>query len=170
MATVEDKAGKEFWNEQWSGNLVPDAADPSKSGLGNLFTKRMDRLFSDIFRDQETEGKLFLELGCGSSIWLPYFAKRFGFEVSGIDYSPAGVDKERAILKKAGVDGDIIQADFFDPPNELLEKFDAVYSYGVAEHFVPTERAISAFASFLRPGGVMITIVPNMTGSVGFLQ
>jgi hypothetical protein len=45
-----------------------------------------------------------------------------------------------------------------------------VYSSGVAEHFIPTERCLAAFAGFLKPGGKMITIIPNMTGSVGLLQ
>lgn len=170
MAKVEDKAGKEFWDEMWSGAAVPTAADPALSGLGNLFTKRIDKLFSEIFRDLETQGKQFLELGCGSSIWLPYFAKHFGFKVTGVDYSEIGCRKEVQILRKAGVDGDVVQADFFKPPEELIESFDFVYSSGVAEHFTPTEACLSAFAAFLKPGGTMITTVPNMTGAVGWLQ
>lgn len=169
MEAVKDKAGRKFWDEQWSGQSIPDAANPANGGFGNLFTKRMDKLFSGIFHGEETHGKRLLELGCGSSIWLPYFAKRFGFDISGIDYSPEGVENERAILAKAGCDGDILQADFFAPPVELLESFDVAYSSGVAEHFEPTERVIEAFSGFLRPGGVMITIVPNMVGSIGGL-
>jgi len=111
-----------------------------------------------------------LALGCGTSIWLPYFVREFGFKVSGVDYSEIGCRQEKQILQQAEVEGEIVCADFFNPPAYLLEKSDYVYSFGVAEHFTPTEDCLSAFASFLKPGGTMITMIPNMTGAVGRLQ
>src|SRR5262249_589370 len=50
------------------------------------------------------------------------------------------------------------------------EAFDAVVSFGVVEHFVPTSRVVLALARFIRPGGVVVTIVPNMAGWLGALQ
>ena len=44
-------------------------------------------------------------------------------------------------------------------------KFDA--SFGVLEHFTDTEETLVQFAKFLRPGGLMITTVPNLEGLVG---
>lgn len=167
---VKDKAGKEFWDKMWEEMEVSKAADPHLPGLKNLFTRRMDEFFRGVFAGTETAGQLFLELGCGTSIWLPYFAREFGFKVSGIDYSEIGCRQEKQILKQAGVEGEIVCTDFFNPPANLLEKFDYVYSGGVAEHFTPTEDCLSAFAAFLKPGGTMITTIPNMTGAVGWLQ
>lgn len=127
----------------------------------------MHERFVELFKGVETTGKSLIELGCGASIWLPYFAKEFGFKVSGLDYSEAGCEKERRILANSGIEGEITCGDFFDPPKELLGKFDFAYSSGVAEHFVPTERCLSAFAAFLKPGGTIITLVPNLTGVIG---
>lgn len=53
----------------------------------------------------------FLEIGCARSRWLPYFAKEFGFEVSGIDYSEVGSQQATQILFNEGVQGNIVFAD-----------------------------------------------------------
>lgn len=166
---IKDKAGKQFWDGVWNETVIPKAANPHLPGIKNLFVRRMDKFFRGIFEGTETIGKSFLELGCGTSIWLPYFAKEFGFKVTGIDYSEIGCGQERQILQKADVEGEIICADFFNPPSSLLGTFDYVYSGGVVEHFLPTEDCISAFAAFLKPGGTMITTIPNLTGTIGWL-
>jgi SAM-dependent methyltransferase len=111
-----------------------------------------------------------LEIGAARSTWLPYFNREFGFQVAGIDYSEVGCTQARAILDRAGVDGTIVCADFFSPPAELLGAFDVVVSFGVAEHFRDTPAALARFAGFLKPGGLMITSVPNLTGLVGWIQ
>lgn len=169
VAAVQDKAGKNFWDDLWGGMDIPSAVNPQLPGAGNLFNRRLDALYHQIFAGIDTKQKTFLELGCAMSVWLPYFAKEFGFRVTGLDYSEIGCEQERQVLQKAEVQGEIICADFFNPPAELTEQFDYVYSSGVAEHFIPTERCLAAFASFLKPGGTMITIVPNLTGTVGWL-
>lgn len=118
----------------------------------------------------ETQGRELLECGCGGSVLLPYFAKEFGFRVSGVDYSEAGCRLARRVLQEANVEGEIICADFFSPPKELCGRFDVVVSFGVAEHFTNTASCIVAFGRLLRPGGLLITSVPNMAGPIGGLQ
>jgi SAM-dependent methyltransferase len=58
----------------------------------------------------------------------------------------------------------------FEPPPELLRRFDVVFSLGVVEHFEDTTTALKALSAFLKPGGVLLTIIPNMTGLIGDLQ
>jgi 2-polyprenyl-3-methyl-5-hydroxy-6-metoxy-1,4-benzoquinol methylase len=162
------KAEKAHWEHVWSESTLPAGADPAIGGIRNLFVRRMDELFRQILGGT-AEGKTMLELGCGGSVWLPYFAKRFGLRVSGVDYSEKGCRLAEEILKKESVEGRIHRSDFFDPPDELLGRFDVVYSAGVAEHFDPTAPCLAAFARYLAPGGLMITVVPNMTGAVALL-
>ncbi len=116
------------------------------------------------------KGATLLEIGCACSSWLPYFAKEYGFEVSGIDYSEIGCEQERQILYRAGVQGSIICADLFHPPDNLIEVFDVVLSMGVAEHFEDTSRYIQAVMRYMKKGGIVITIIPNMTGIIGWAQ
>ena len=60
--------------------------------------------------------------------------------------------------------------DLFAPLPDLVQAFDAVVSFGVVEHFVPTSRVIGALSQFIRPGGVVVTIIPNLVGWLGALQ
>jgi 2-polyprenyl-3-methyl-5-hydroxy-6-metoxy-1,4-benzoquinol methylase len=169
MAVVQDKAGKNYWDSVWEEIEIPEPANPHSSGIRNLFYRRLDGIFREIFSSDKPQGKKILEVGCAQSVLLPYFAREFGFKVAGLDYSEIGCQQERQILQKAGVEGEIVCADFFNPPEHLLASFDYVFSNGVAEHFSPTEGCLSAFAAFLKPGGTLITFIPNMTGSVGWL-
>lgn len=114
--------------------------------------------------------KRLLEIGAGNSQWLPYFAKEFGFEVTGLDYSQLGCQQAQQNLAEEGVKGDVILADFFDPPETMLSTFDVVVSFGVVEHFENTQQCLSAIARFLKPGGIMFTLIPNLLGLIGKLQ
>ena len=111
-----------------------------------------------------------IEIGCARSQWLPYFALNFGLAVTGLDYSPTGCDQERQILARAGVSGDVICANLFEPPEQMLGRFDMLWTNGVLEHFDDTAAALRAFTAFLKTGGLMITLIPNMRGLVGTVQ
>ncbi len=117
-----------------------------------------------------TQGEKILEIGCARSIWLPYFAKEFGFEVYGIDYSKVGCQQAKQILENEGVNGEIVCADFFSPPESMLKAFDVVVSFGVLEHFNDSAACMAAFSTFLKPGGLLITNIPNLCGLNGLIQ
>lgn len=101
---------------------------------------------------------------------LPYFHKKFGFEVAGLDYSEQGCELATQICLQNGCKPQIVCADLFSAPVEMQQAFDVVVSFGLAEHFADTAGCLRAFSSYLRIGGLMITTVPNMAGLVGKLQ
>lgn len=170
MNGTNDKAGKAYWSSLWENSVLPSAVDPDDKRIGNYIVRRLHALFREIFSGNSLQGSGLLEIGCARSVWLPYFAKQFGFRVTGLDYSESGCRQSEAILVREGVAGEIICADFFSPPESLIERFNVVTSFGVAEHFADTTQCIAAFAKFLKPGGRMITAVPNMNGLIGVLQ
>jgi SAM-dependent methyltransferase len=151
----------------------------SRAGMGvrvlpNPDRDRFDREFSEILRkclggtDHLTR---VLEMGCGGSVWLPYLAKNFGCEVSGIDYLDRGCELARRNLNAVGVSGRILQADFNDLDSSMglsLSNFDLVFSIGVVEHFADPAALIGRFAGCLNQGGKIITIIPNLTGIQGW--
>lgn len=164
-----DLAGKEYWGAAWEAAPLPKAIDPDSRELWNHVSRRFHQLFTEVFRSTSTRGSRLLEIGCARSPWLPYFAQRFGFAVTGLDYSEVGVEQTRRVLRNEGVDGQVVLADFLTPPDAMLRSFDVVVSFGVVEHFRDTAAAIAAAARFLKPGGLLITEVPNMVGSVGWV-
>lgn len=165
-----DKAGKAYWDKSWSSSDVITAVDPNSKKLTNYVNRQFHEYFVSIFSNLDTKKMNLLEIGCAKSAWLPYFSKQFGFLVSGIDYSEIGCDQSVDILKRENVVGEIICSDFFNPPSRTLNKFDVVVSFGVAEHFTSLLECILAFSKFLKPNGIMITIIPNMTGLIGLFQ
>jgi 2-polyprenyl-3-methyl-5-hydroxy-6-metoxy-1,4-benzoquinol methylase len=170
---VNDKAGKAYWDTVWTANEVPQAVDPRNRNINNFVNRRLHRFFQETFAGlpERADGKRrLLEIGCAQSAWLPYFHREFGFEVCGLDYSELGCEQERKVLAQAGVQGEVVCADLFAPPGGLQNSFDAVVSFGVVEHFQDTAGCIEAFAAYLAPGGIVVTIIPNMNGVTGWTQ
>jgi len=174
-ASIQDEASlapRKYWDSLWQSGSLPCAVNPRDRSLLRHIDLRFDGLFRDVFLPQERSDRMLqiVEVGCARSAWLPYFAKEFGLRVTGIDYSAIGCDQARSVLAKEGIDGEIISADIMHPPDRLLRQFDYLVSFGVAEHFEATDQCLRACASFLRAGGKMVTIIPNMKGLVGSLQ
>jgi SAM-dependent methyltransferase len=166
----QDKAGIEYWDQLWTNLALPEAVDPGLRGMGNLYNQRVDALLRQFLSHYRCGTHSLIEVGCARSAWLPYFARQFGFAVTGLDYCERGCEQERQILLRSGVEGVVICADLFDPPQELVAAFDVVVSFGVIEHFKDPSKCLAAMSTLLRPNGRMVTVVPNMTGAVGFLQ
>lgn len=165
-----DKAGKKYWNDSWAGKKLPSAVDPYQPGLNNYVNRRFHEYFCEVFSCMKTYGMNLLEIGCARSTWLPYFAKEFGFKVYGIDYSEIGCQQASQILLNEHVYGEVVCADLFLLPKFMLEAFDVVFSFGVAEHFLDTSACIAALSKFLKPGGLIVTNIPNMAGLIGYVQ
>lgn len=165
-----DKAGKKYWDDVWAEDGLPRAVNPHLKGVMNYTNRRFHKYFLEAFSEIESSGMKLLEIGCAQSAWLPYFAKAFGFKVYGIDYSEIGCKKARKILLQSGVEGEIVCADLFSPPNDMYGVYDVVVSFGVVEHFDDTKLCIKALSKFLKPNGIMITMIPNMGGIIGLVQ
>ena len=142
--------------------LLPD--------LRRLRERRMLEIFDR--HGNLAPGCRVLELGCGRSRWLPYFAVHRRCDVSGLDNEAFASELARANLSGSGAAGRIICGDAFDLEGhrDLVGRFDLVYSMGLLEHFDDVIERISALARYLKPGGRLITTVPNMRGFNWLMQ
>ena len=165
-----DKAGQKYWDDSWASSDIPGAVNPTDVRLKNYVNRRFHQLFLRLFDKSEAPTMRLLEIGCAKSAWLPYFANEFGFAVSGIDYSPIGCQMAKQVLEANGVEAEVVCANFFTPPENMLGAYDVVVSFGVVEHFEDTASCLRAISSFLKPGGILITNIPNMVGWIGAIQ
>lgn len=163
-----DRAGKQYWDAVWTDAPQADLMDPTTPGFRNHVDRGFAGLFSTILRDHSSFE--LLEVGCAQSRWLPYFAREHGARVCGLDYSEIGCQAERAMLRDAGIDGEIVWGDLFEPPAALLNRFDVVVSFGLVEHFDDTAGVIRALSEYLKPGGILVTVIPNMVGAIGAIE
>lgn len=168
MSFPEDKAGSLYWDQNWKDAPLPIPFDASDTSLNNKANQELHHYFQGILKDMESPK--ILEIGCANSIWPIYFNRYHAAEVWGLDYSETGCHKSRGLLEHYGVEGEIINGDLFQPPAELLGKFDLVVSFGVIEHFENTALCLESCAAFVKPGGKLFTLIPNMHGITGFLQ
>ncbi|MCC7232388.1 MAG: class I SAM-dependent methyltransferase [Bacteroidia bacterium] len=165
-----DIAGEKYWTEFWKNMNLPPPLAYTSGKINDYPNTLLHRMFSEILKMNISGGKEFLEIGCGNSIFLSYFAKVHGYKVSGIDYSEQGCEQTRRILKRDNIEGRIYHDDVFHCDPSLTGTFDVVCSLGVVEHFKDTSATLRSFSRFLKPDGLLITSIPNLAGATGFLQ
>ena len=165
-----DKAGESYWSGVWSETQLNARIDIENAPLTNHVLQVWHEYYRDLFSKIPIKGRSLLEVGCGNSVWMGYFNQYHGINVNGMDYSPQGCEMSKMIFKRDGIEGEIFQADLFNPPPDCLEKFDVVCSFGVVEHFENTAETIKSLLKLLKPGGLLITSVPNLMGVSGWLQ
>jgi 2-polyprenyl-3-methyl-5-hydroxy-6-metoxy-1,4-benzoquinol methylase len=163
--TIAALTDEHYWTEVWSEAARED--QPAGASPADYLEQELDR----FFRRALTGGaKNLLEVGCGSSRWMPYFAHTFGLRVSGIDYSQVGCDQAEALLREAGVRGDVLCRDALAGNSDLVQRFDVVISLGLVEHFADTAEIVRSLARYVRPGGLLISTSPNLAGVLGAAQ
>jgi len=156
-------SGKEYWDRRYA---EPRGEDLSISGFRNRYQRKIAHLVSGLINP----GASVLEIGAGNSEWLVHLARTFpSSQFFGLDYSAAGCERLHAKLLRSGVDAKVINADAFAPPVDLLGAFDVVVSFGVVEHFDDLPSVVSSFVRYLKPGGTMFTLIPNLAGLIGWL-
>lgn len=156
---------REYWNSRYQDLEHVFHYRASLKWLRTYLYTRMDKIFRKFL--PVSNAITFFEVGCGGGKWLVYFSKKFGYKVSGIDYSEEAISTTLKTLSFAGVYAEIIHGDVFTI--DIDNKYDVVLSDGFVEHFTDTKQTLQKLSSFVKKGGYLITIVPNLTGFHKFL-
>ncbi|GCD80044.1 class I SAM-dependent methyltransferase [Schleiferia thermophila] len=163
-----DKTSPEYWDEFWKTNRIPKEIQIQKFDINTYLYREFDAFFRKFI--EPNSDLSLIELGCGNSVWLPYFKKEFLFRISGLDYSRLGCERSRMILDYYNVEGAIFEGNLLTPPTHLISNFDIVVSFGVIEHFQDIVEVLKAHALFLKKNGKIFVSVPNMHGFPGWYQ
>jgi cyclopropane fatty-acyl-phospholipid synthase-like methyltransferase len=87
-------------------------------------------------------------------------AEKYGYQVVGVDYSRVGCELLKANLVSHTDNALVVQGNIFQ--NCFCPgTFDMVFSYGFIEHFTNYSEILALFRAWLKPGGLLITLVPN---------
>ncbi|UCC80212.1 MAG: methyltransferase domain-containing protein [Candidatus Zixiibacteriota bacterium] len=172
----------EFWNEAHRKDDKNIKGERSKSTLKKLifriFGSRIlelrhnypDYLLWDHIYQKHLpveRGLRAIEIGSAPGYHLVAANKRFGYDPYGIEYSQNGVEANREVFRKSGLNPDnVIFDDFFS--DDFLKKysgyFDIVFSRGFIEHFTNMDDVISRHIGLLKKGGYLIVSIPNLRG------
>ncbi|HIC90108.1 MAG TPA: class I SAM-dependent methyltransferase [Anaerolineae bacterium] len=107
---------------------------------------------------QRTGGPL-LELACGTGRLLQPLAEA-GYQITGVDISPAMLDRARQRLESTGLSErvSLVQADMrdFELPDRYALAFISINSFMHLETTVDQRQALRCWRRHLRPGGLLI--------------
>lgn len=154
-----DLAGRPYWDQVWRRT--------GERSVGRFAYSH--HVFARAFLEQARPGMSVCEAGCADSVWVPFLIEH-GLRVSGIDYSEHGIERLRKVLTKRGLQADLRLGDLFDASAMPRGTHDLVFSLGLVEHFSDGVVAVRALADLLKPGGTLLTVVPNLTGLWGAIQ
>lgn len=100
-----------------------------------------------------------IDMGCGAGNYAIYLASR-GFDVTGIDISPAAIKIARENAKKKGVKANFLAADVLGDLDEVRETFDFAYDWELLHHIFPDKRKkyVQNVHKILNPGGKYLSV------------
>jgi SAM-dependent methyltransferase len=115
-----------------------------------------------------------LHLQCHIGFDTVSLARR-GARAVGVDFSPASLEKARALARRCGVDVEFVEADAANLPAEVHGRFDLVYAtIGVISWIEDIGAWMRSAAAALRPGGRLLLVdthpLYDMVGSLDPLE
>ncbi|BCD67747.1 bifunctional 2-polyprenyl-6-hydroxyphenol methylase/3-demethylubiquinol 3-O-methyltransferase UbiG [Nitratiruptor sp. YY09-18] len=156
-----DKAGEQYWEKIWDQKSDIHKIDT------NYYTYSLLHQLFKYYLEYNSQ-KSICEIGCAMSPYLLCFHDKFGYKINGFDYEKSSIIKTKQIYNEMGYEANIFYQDLFG--NYEGEKFDILTSFGVFEHFENLENSIAHTKKYIKDNGIIITVIPNMNGIVGFLQ
>jgi 2-polyprenyl-3-methyl-5-hydroxy-6-metoxy-1,4-benzoquinol methylase len=152
---------KEYWDE-----VLKKKKLPFRVKMKQYSPWLINSFFSEIIKNGKF--RTLIEVGAGSSAWLPFLSQEYNLEVSGLDYSEIGCKLCEENLKMSGIKyNEVICSDIFNWQSD--KKYDIVISLGVIEHFDNPEEILGILRNHLNQNGILITVVPNFMGLSGKL-
>ncbi|MFL6070383.1 MAG: class I SAM-dependent methyltransferase, partial [Actinomycetes bacterium] len=89
-------------------------------------------------------GSRAIDLGCGSGANVAFLAK-YGFDVTGVDFSPVALKKARRLLATQGVTAHLVQGDLTASSLGDVERpYDLLVDYGTLDDLTGTRRRAMA--------------------------
>jgi len=100
-----------------------------------------------------------IDLGCGAGNYAIYLASK-GFDVTGIDISPAAIKIAKENAKKRGGKGNFLVADVLGDLDEVRETFDFAYDWELLHHIFTDKRKkyVQNVHKILNPGGKYLSV------------
>jgi SAM-dependent methyltransferase len=100
-----------------------------------------------------------IDLGCGAGNYAIYLAS-LGFEVIGVDKSPAAVRMASDNAKKRGVTCRFVVADLLGDLDEIQETHDFAFDWELLHHIFPEDREkyMKNVCRVLRPGALYFSV------------
>jgi len=160
---------REFWNSDPCGTRYLEGVDDFEAHARARYA--LEPHIPEFAQFASARGLRVLEVGVGIGAdyleWL-----RAGARATGVDLSPASLERARRRCELAGCQPDLRVADAEHLPF-ADNTFDVVYSYGVMHHSPDTAQCLREAWRVLKPRGqarIMLYHHPSLTGAMLWLR
>jgi len=169
LTAAQKENVREFWNADPCGTRYLEGKDDFDAHARARYA--LEPYIADLAQFEGARGLKVLEIGVGMGAdyleWL-----KAGAQATGVDFSPASIERARRRCELAGYQPDLRVADAEQLPFPD-NSFDVVYSYGVMHHSPDTARCVREARRVLKPEGrarIMIYHHPSITGAMLWLR
>jgi len=160
MKSENELTDPDYWDKNWESAALPRVVQPWKNPLEGRLAR--------FFRKHLPRGGRCLEIGCAASPWLPFFARELGYEPWGVDYSALGLKLAQANMEMQKIPCRFVFGDF-TAVEIPISSFRMIFSSGVVEHYADPGAIFNKAFDLLEPGGLIVTIIPNIVGFLGMV-
>lgn len=112
--------------------------------------------------------KTIVEIGGYPGRYLAYIADKYNLIPTSIDYNSDKTKIEETFKLFNIQEYQIIQADIFE--HHPQEQYDIVISNGFIEHFENFDEVLDKHTHYLKPGGTLFVLIPNMKNYIYFYK
>ncbi|MFO0662144.1 MAG: methyltransferase domain-containing protein [Polyangiaceae bacterium] len=150
--------GQSWWNQMWQQGMSQGTESPDAPTLPN----DIDRRKIDFLQGRIPSTGEALGVGCGSARLLCRVGGQWsGVRLVALDNADAALAQARATASTFGVTIDTVNGNALDLPFEN-NRFDAVLSGGLLEHFTDPRLVLAEMVRVLKPGGTLYAdVVPR---------
>ncbi len=122
-----------------------------------------DKFWDILLRNNgATPPKTIIEMGGYPGRFLAYLADKYNLIPTSLDFNSDKIKIEETMKSFDIEDFKIIQADIFEHIPET--QYDIVISNGFIEHFENYQEVLDKHNLYLKQGGTMLVMIPNLTG------
>jgi 2-polyprenyl-3-methyl-5-hydroxy-6-metoxy-1,4-benzoquinol methylase len=151
----------EYWDEVYKSNYQ------TKNILKLKFHEHFELHHLLGKETSKTSKPSVLEVGSAPGDYLVKFSKLYNIDPYGVEYTENGVEINRRLFKENGLNPDnVIHSDFFSDlfQEKFKSKFGIVISRGFIEHFDNPKEVVEKHISLVKPGGIVMITIPNISG------
>lgn len=151
---MEKLTTQTYWESYYSKSLV------NKSGIESVVSEYEEYWDFLIEINNEEPPKTILEIGGYPGRYLAFLAKKYNLVPTSIDFNSDRSKIDDVMQTFEIKDYTIIHADIFT--HQPTEKYDLVLSNGFIEHFDNFDVVLDKHCQYLKEGGTMLIMIPNM--------
>lgn len=159
---MNELTDKVYWEKYYSGGEV------QKSQIEAVVSE-FDPFWDFLIKNNDVNPpKSIIEIGGYPGRYLAYLSNKYNLEPTSLDYNSDRFKIDEVMKIFHISDYHVIQADIF---NHVPEKqYDIVISNGFVEHFEDYDTILDKHAKYLKPGGTLFVLVPNMRNYIKYYK